>query len=216
MEQSAYQARLNPLSTAAEPPALIGPNAVIQTLAALRSRFGPDSCNRIARAAGLPTHEPGAMIPESWFVNLVSATRDELGSDDAATVLTIAGGRTADYVANNRIPAVFRAVLSLLPSRIAIPLLLGAFRRHAWTFAGRSEFDVSGAYPGSIILNDAPTCRRTGQDAHTGDYYEAAFQGLLSLASPGVTVTEVECRSLGHPHCRFRITPITTTNSDRG
>ena len=214
MERSAYQARLNTLSPASTP-ALIGPNAVIQSLTALRSRCGDNVCDAIARSAGLPTQHPDAMIPEAWFVNLVAALRDTLSRELAETVLRDAGSATADYVANNRIPGLFRALLNVLPSRIAIPLLLAAFRRHAWTFAGRSAFTVSGAYPGDIVLDDAPTCRSASDEQRTGAYYEAAFEGLLRLASPGVTVTEVECRSLGDPCCRFRITPI-TTNPDQG
>ena len=153
------------------------------------------------------------MIPESWFVSLVAAVRQELGAESAEEVLKVAGERTADYVATNRIPGFFRTLFQMLPARLALPLLLAAFRQHAWTFAGRSEFHVSGDYPGIITLDDAPTCRSTGLRARTGGYYEMAFQGLLSLAAADVTVTEVECRSLGDPACRFEIAPTTKIHS---
>ena len=214
MERSAYQPRLGSWHEAPQAQPLIGPNAVIQTLAALQVLVGEECRQTVARSAGLPDSEPGEMIPEASFVGLVAAVRDELGHERAAEVLSLSGKKTADYVAGNRIPGVFRGLLRLLPSRIAMPLLLGAFRRHAWTFSGRSDFLVSGDYPGSILLTDAPTCRNTGAGARTGGYYEAAFQGLLSLASPNVAVTEIECRSLGDSHCRFRISP--NTRQSRG
>lgn len=207
MERSAYEARIDSPGTRTATRALIGPNAVIQTLAALEAQASDPLREQVLRSAGLPDARLDAMIPESWFVRLVAAARDTLPPAEADAVLRSAGVRTAEYVAANRIPAVFRRLLRLLPARMAIPLLLAAFSRHAWTFAGQSEFAVDGGYPGSILLSDAPTCRRTGIDGRTGAYYEAAFQGLLSLASAGVKVTEVECRSQGDPHCRYQITP---------
>ena len=186
-------------------PARIGPNAVIQTLAALQALEGTSTRDRVARLAGLPATEPGGMIPEASFLSLLAALRSELDGDTSRKVLTLGGEKTGDYVAANRIPAAFRALLGLLPARIGIPLLLSAFRRHAWTFAGSSRFELCGKYPGSVLLDNAPTCRLTGAAAATGGYYEAAFQRLLSLVSPGVVVTETQCRSCGAPRCRFDI-----------
>ena len=186
-------------------PARIGPNAVIQTLAALQVLQGTASRDRVARLAGLPGAEPAGMIPETSFLSLLAALRRELDGDTADKVLTLSGRKTGEYVAANRIPGPVRSLLGWLPARLGIPLLLAAFRRHAWTFAGRSRFEVSGKYPGSILLDDAPTCRLIGAAGPTGGYYEAAFQRLLSLASSGVVVTETECRSCGASCCRFDI-----------
>ena len=205
LSQPALQARLHARPARRAAPALIGPNAVIQTLEALRALEGPDLADRVADAAELPDREPEAMIPEAWFVRLVAALRRELPHQRAENVLALAGARTARYVAANRIPSPFRALLRLLPARAAIPLLLAAFRRHAWTFAGRSRFEARGGYPGSIVLNDAPTCRHGRDRSGSGSYYEAAFEGLLSLASQRVRVTEVACRANGAPACRFLI-----------
>lgn len=183
----------------------IGPNAVIQTLRAIRELESTEAADRIAKRAGLPDREPASMIPEERFVRLVHVVRDELSADRAQPILARAGRLTADYVVANRIPASFRRLLELLPARLALPLLLAAFRRHAWTFSGRSNYDVVGAWPGEIVLDDAPTCRGTDRGILTGEYYAAAFEGLLSLACGHIRVVEVACRSEGSNACRFAI-----------
>jgi divinyl protochlorophyllide a 8-vinyl-reductase len=108
-------------------------------------------------------------------------------------------------VAAHRIPGPFRRLLRALPARLAVPLLLKAFARHAWTFAGRGRFTVEGAYPGTIRLEDCPTCREPIRGARGGAYYEAAFAGLLRIAAPDVSVREIACLTQGAPACRFRI-----------
>ena len=206
-----------PARTGARPShasARIGPNTVIQTLAALQTLEGARTRDRIARLAGLPAAAPRRMIPETAFLDLLTALRRELDDDKTHKVLTLAGEKTGDYVAANRIPAAFRSLLDLLPARLSIPLLLTAFRRHAWTFAGSSRFEFCGEYPGGLLLDNTPTCRLIGAAGPTGGYYEAAFQRLLSLANPNVVVTETECRSTGAPSCRFDIR-LTDDESDR-
>jgi len=195
-------------------PARIGPNTVIQTLAAVEELEGTPTRDRVARLAGLPAAEPAGMIAEATFLDLLSALRRELDAETAREVLVLSGEKTGDYVAANRIPGPFRSLLGWLPARISIPLLLAAFRHHAWTFAGSSGFERGGAYPGSLLLDNAPTCRLTGAAEPTGGYYAAAFQRLLSLASPGVVVTETECRSCGSPHCRFDIHLLDSSSND--
>ncbi|MGB5255625.1 MAG: bacteriochlorophyll 4-vinyl reductase [Woeseiaceae bacterium] len=194
--------------------ACIGPNAVIQTLRAIRQLQGPEIASALAADAGISEQQPNAMIPEANFVRLVAALRAHLSVDRSAPILARAGSLTATYVAANRIPRIFKLVLRLLPARLALPLLLAAFRRHAWTFAGRSQFWVVGAFPGQIVLDDAPTCRRASADSCSGEYYAAAFEGLLTLACANVRVREVACRSRGARDCRFAIE--TTTDPARG
>jgi divinyl protochlorophyllide a 8-vinyl-reductase len=89
-------------------------------------------------------------------------------------------------------------------------LLLKAFAKHAWTFAGRGSFMVEGPYPGVIRLEDCPTCRDPFATDHGGTYYEAAFAGLLRLATPDVSIREIACLTQGAPACRFRIHLSTT------
>lgn len=114
-------------------PARIGPNTVIQTLAAVEELEGTPTRDRVARLAGLPAAEPAGMIAEATFLDLLSALRRELDAETAREVLVLSGEKTGDYVAANRIPGPFRSLLGWLPARISIPLLLAAFRHHART-----------------------------------------------------------------------------------
>jgi divinyl protochlorophyllide a 8-vinyl-reductase len=183
----------------------IGPNAVLQTLVALEELEGPRIADRVRAAAGLPTDWPEGLIPEAWFLETIRATRAQLRAAAVEAILHEAGDRTAAYVAAHRIPRPVRAVLGWLPARLALPLLLKAFAKHAWTFAGRGSFAVEGPYPGVIRLEDCPTCRDPFATDHSGAYYEAAFAGLLRLAAPDVSVREIACLTQGAPACRFRI-----------
>jgi divinyl protochlorophyllide a 8-vinyl-reductase len=186
----------------------IGPNAVLQTLRALREREAPEVAHLVPTRAQLPQSWPDGMIPEVWFVRLVHALRATLPADRAEAILRQSGTYTADYVGQHRIPALFRGLLRLLPARLGIPLLLTAFRRHAWTFAGGGRFQAEGAFPGTIVLAGCPTCRAEAaapDSGHAGAYYEAAFEGLLRLAAPGVRVREVSCQASHASRCRFQI-----------
>lgn len=186
--------------------ARIGPNAVLQTRRAAEALEGGAYAQALERAVGLPHALPPGMIPERWFLRYVRALRDTLPPERAEAVLFRAGQYTADYVRAHRIPRPIRALLALLPARWALPLLLSAVRRHAWTFAGAGRFSVTGAFPGTLLLEGCPTCRVPTGAATGGAYYEAAFAGLLRLAAPQVQVREVACGAKGAPCCRFELT----------
>ncbi len=191
--------------SAAAPEPMIGPNAVLQTLRAAAELEGVEYYAAVARRANLPATDLDGMIPEAWFVRLVESLRATLPWPRSEAVLRRAGEYTADYVAENRIPAAFRRLLHALPPRLAVPLLLTAFRRHAWTFAGGGRFATEGRYPGRIVLSGCPTCRHGPHAGQAGAYYEAAFEGLLRLAAPRVTVQEVACQARGDGDCRFSL-----------
>ena len=148
----------------AETGARIGPNAVLQTLRATRARCGESRAAELRRALGLPDPLPPGMIPEAWFVAAVRWLRHHLPGDSEA-ILALSGGYTGDYVTANRIPGPFRALLRALPSRLAVPLLLRAFRHHAWTFAGSGAFRrlLELAAPGIRVRETA--CQAEGHDA---------------------------------------------------
>jgi divinyl protochlorophyllide a 8-vinyl-reductase len=197
-------------SHASEAPveARIGPNSLIQTLRALEELEGDAAVMLVRARAGLSETWPEGMIPEEWFVRLILALRETLPSARAEAVLRRSGTYTADYVGKNRIPAPIRVLLAVLPRRLSVPVLLAAFRRHAWTFAGAGRFSVEGAFPGTILLAGCPTCRtgvETLAGGRAGAYYEAAFEGLLSLAARQVRVREVACQASHAPVCRFQI-----------
>lgn len=187
--------------------ARIGPNAVIQTLRALdelEPAYAAEVAGR-ANVAALSTARPDGLIPEAWFVRLVCATRAVLSEPRAEAVLRRAGELTADYVAAHRIPRLIRWLLGALPAVLSIPLLLSAFRAHAWTFAGSGRFEVQKVRPPTILLTGSPTCRAASRTSNAGAYYEAAFEGLLRLADPAVAVREVTCAARGARQCCFEI-----------
>jgi len=196
-------------ATSSTETALIGPNSVTRTLEAITEAGYPPEAERIASEAGLPGSIPNRMVPEAWFVALTRAVREAFDQGVSEAILADSGSRTARYVAAHRIPAPIRFVLRVLPGRVALPLLLRAIERHAWTFAGSGRFAVEGRPPRYLVLEDAPTCRYEacgGIDRRPvpgGAYYAAAFEGLLRLADDRVRVREVECALEGAAACRF-------------
>lgn len=130
--------------------ALIGPNAVLQTVAAMEARLGHAETLAIladAQIEGLPSGD--RMIPEVHALRLHRwlALHDPLGS---FTIAEEAGSRTADYIIANRIPPPAVWLLRRLPAHLAAPLLMAAIRKHAWTFIGAGVFAPQGAWRFSI------------------------------------------------------------------
>jgi divinyl protochlorophyllide a 8-vinyl-reductase len=186
----------------------IGPNSVLQTFRALKELESEAIVAAIAARAEVPDPLPGGMIPEAWFVRLIRIVRETVPPERAEAVLRRSGACTAGYVGQNRIPRPIRWILAVLPRRLAVPILLQAFAQHAWTFAGAGRYAVEGPFPGAIVLDGCPTARAEASPPVTGPacaYYEAAFQGLLELAAPGVRVIETTCQAAGAPRCRFQI-----------
>ncbi|MCR9180755.1 MAG: bacteriochlorophyll 4-vinyl reductase [Erythrobacteraceae bacterium] len=130
--------------------ALIGPNAVLQTVAAMEEHLGRAETLAIladAQIDRLPSGE--SMIPELHALRLHRwlALHDPLGS---FTIADEAGSRTADYIIANRIPKAAARLLRHLPASLAAPLLMAAIRKHAWTFIGAGAFTPHGAWRFSI------------------------------------------------------------------
>lgn len=136
----------------------VGPNAVIQLIAALRGA-APTSVDRVFERAGLRpllSAPPTAMVDEVLPARLFQALWRELPAADAARVARDAGRRTADYVIANRIPRPARAALRVAPRRLGATLLLGAIRRSAWTFVGSGRCETSSRPAPVILLKDNP------------------------------------------------------------
>jgi len=161
----------------------IGPNSVLQTLFALDALEPPSAKAAVSARAALPSTEawPAGLIPEAWFHRTVDAVRATLPPPRAEAVLRRAGAETARYVATHRIPRPFRWLLAALPARAGVPLLLAAFRRHAWTFAGSARFTVAGR---ALHLDPYPR--------QCAAFYAAAFEGLVRLAAPRARVREAD------------------------
>lgn len=126
--------------------ALIGPNAVLQAVAVMEERLGHAETAAIlvdAQIERLPTGEH--MIPEVEALRLHRwlALHDPMG---AFVIAEESGSRTADYIIANRIPRAAVWLLKHLPAGLAAPLLMGAIRKHAWTFIGAGTFTPDGAW----------------------------------------------------------------------
>lgn len=124
-------------------PARIGPNAIIQTVAALRDHYGIAPANALLAQSGqshLIEQLPTEMVPESEFHVLVQALASQIGAEQVVRILDDAGQRTADYLLTHRIPRFFQRLVRVLPRRIGLWLLLKAISQHAWTFVGSGQF----------------------------------------------------------------------------
>lgn len=187
-------------------PALIGPNAIVQTREALRHQVGEDGLEKIFRDAGLSRylrHPPEDMVEESEVQRLFITLESELYADVAARVAHESGVRTADYLLAFRIPMPAQWLLQHLPATVATPLLLQAIRKHAWTFAGSGTFrtgrmDIDDTFYAEIVNNPFPM-------PHC-PWHQAVFEELFShLTENGVNVTHPQCCRAGADTCRFVI-----------
>lgn len=136
--------------------ARIGPNALIQSVNALREQYDAariqsilHQCSQEALLVSLPT----TMVAEQAFAGLVVALADQLGVAEAHKILWRAGQLTAGYLLQHRIPRPFQWLLRPLPHRSALQLLLLAVGKHAWTFVGSGQFSyVVGKTPELTVL----------------------------------------------------------------
>jgi divinyl protochlorophyllide a 8-vinyl-reductase len=123
--------------------ARIGPNAVLQLIAALRRRGLSHRLEPLFAEAGLApllTAPPESMIEEASVARLHAAARRMFGEAEACDLAHEAGRLTGDYLLANRIPRFAPPLLRRLPGSFAAGLLLRAMARHAWTFAGGGRF----------------------------------------------------------------------------
>ncbi len=183
---------------------LIGPNAVIQTAAALTALRGAETAARIFEAAGLSHYlcaAPAAMLPQREVAALNASLARALPPDRAAAVAAEAGRRTADYLLANRIPALAQKVLRLCPRWLAARLLLRAIAANAWTFAGGAE--VRGVMAGGAAVVEIAG---GATDACGCVWRQAVFRRLFqALVSPQAEARAAGCR-LGAGPCRYEIT----------
>jgi divinyl protochlorophyllide a 8-vinyl-reductase len=194
-------------------PGRIGPNAVSQLEGPLCERIGPLRASQIFEQAGLGHafgHAPQERLDERIVARLHHEVRRSLFTRQAADVLEIAGDRTGLYILAHRIPAPFVVLLRNLPPAWSCRLLVGAIRRHAWTFAGSGHF--------SITLNSKPRLSVTAAIEHNPVvsmehseqpvciWHAAVFQRLFrELVDPAIEVTETDCCASGSSACRFLI-----------
>ena len=164
-------------------PSKIGPNSIIQTVAALEAKFGKKEADTILKKIGqghfignLPTE----MIEESKFHAMVTSLQKELGDKATAGILKESGERTARYLLKVRIPGIFQKFVKLLPSRPAFQIFLFAISKNAWTFAGSGKFSYTMSRPPEItVIVTYPT------NPVVGNFYLGTFTALLQeLVNP--------------------------------
>lgn len=123
--------------------AKIGPNALTQTVRALREVMSESQLADLLQQCNQEflLHEAVAeMVDERAFGALVETLAAELGVEQARQVLYRSGQLTAGYLLRHRIPRPFQWLLRPLPHRPALKLLLMAISQHAWTFVGSGDF----------------------------------------------------------------------------
>ncbi len=196
---------------AASSAGVVGPNAILQTVASLRAYSG-DTLAALAlqlatgrTLATLPEHP----VDEREAAALMRAVRARCG-DDAEDVLLDAGRRTGDYLLQHRIPRVVQLLLRLLPTAASSWLLWRAASRHAWTFAGSGRFSYVVHWSPrrgtrlELCIADSPLCRSYLSPEPQCAFYAGAFERLQrAVVGDRFRVREVECAASGGEACRF-------------
>ena len=137
----------------------VGPNAIIQTCAALIDARGAARARRIFTDAGLQDWfdtPPDRMVPAASVHRLNCELLASLDGESFEAVMSDAGYRTGHYILENRIPGPARSLLRLLPAALAARALLRAIRANSWTFAGRAEVRVRPGHPAVIEISGNP------------------------------------------------------------
>lgn len=191
----------------------IGPNAILQGVAALTDAVGEPAARALMAHAGLQAHvdhPPTSMVDERDVQALHRALRLDLGTTRARAIGRQAGLLTGDYLLANRIPRPAHALLPHMPASWAAAVLLMAVRQHAWTFCGSGIFSVlpaGGGQPLRVSISSPATCRGAHADEPLGDYFGATFERLFQeLVHPGTRVTETACIAMGAPACVYELT----------
>jgi divinyl protochlorophyllide a 8-vinyl-reductase len=189
--------------------AKIGPNAVIQLVAALRASQLAGAAPAIFRDAGVGDWlavPPAAMVDERRVARLHQCVRASLPAAQAAGVLADAGRMTADYLLANRIPRVAHATFRILPAPLSASLLVAAVRRNAWTFAGSGQLYARAGAPTVFELAGNPLCAGETAPAPVCVWHAAVFQRLFEvLVDSSSQVIETHCRAAGNDRCRFLV-----------
>lgn len=185
--------------------ALIGPNAILQTVAILDRFEGRVLRDRVMTRAAVPLPPPeSGMIPERDAAAVHRAVYLEL-PDRGTGLLRLAGLATGDYILRHRIPPVAQRLIRALPAPLGARMLSAAIARHAWTFAGSGSFRVIAGRPLVFEVTDNPL---RDPDGHPCVWHAAVFERLFSrLVWPDLTVHEVACQAQGAEVCRFELRP---------
>jgi divinyl protochlorophyllide a 8-vinyl-reductase len=184
-------------------PSRIGPNSIIQTVAALESAYGKNETDKLLKKTGqgyLIGNLPSEMVEESKFHSLVAALHKEIGEEATSLILKESGERTAQYLLRVRIPGPFQTIVKLLPAGLAFKLFLFAISKNAWTFAGSGEFSYgSKPSPNIMVKVTFPS------QPVVGNFYLGTFTALLRELVNPKTEIKADIRKEGKTiHCQYR------------
>lgn len=198
--------------------ARVGPNAVTRLAEALVARHGQRLAWLVFAKAGqlgLLREPPASMVEEPVVTALHASLRHHLLPVEAAQVAADAGRMTADYLLAYRIPRPVQWLLRRLPPPLAARVLVGAIRRHAWTFAGSGRFTAHFGPPFQrrglrpplyLSIAGCPLCHGAASVLPVCDYYAATFQRLFRvLVAARTVVVETCCEASGATHCGFEV-----------
>lgn len=197
------------VTAAGEETGRIGPNAILQVAAALRTLTDEQTTQQIFTEAGLDRwldEPPEAMVPENTVAALHQTVRAQLKEPLARRVLVDAGDRTADYVLHNRIPGPVRVLLRILPPALSGPMLLRAIQRNAWTFVGSGDFHVDPGRPTILRVEHNPVINGESASAPVCHWHATVFEKLFQrLVWRDASVREVSCMAAGDQFCSFEV-----------
>ncbi len=187
--------------------ARIGPNAIIQTVEALKELYGvPYALEVLQRGeqAHWVDNLPTTMVEERVFLSLAQALVGQIGSDEARRVIWRCGERTAQYLLDNRIPGPFQQLVKVLPRQVGFTLLLLAISKSAWTFAGSGTFHFSGGErPLLLIANPDQTHVVLPEVC---GFYGGTFEGILrALMGEQTRVVPASCGERWDCRCAYAV-----------
>jgi len=169
--------------------ARVGPNTLIQTVGALKEKYGEEKASKLLKTAGfgyLASDLPTSMVQEMNFHNLVKGLKPQIGEEELADVLFNAGAGTAEYLLRVRIPGFFQELVKILPQKPALQLLLFAIgKAGAWTFRGSGEYYTEDVKDGidihvSVVYPSLPL---------VSNFYRGVFDYLIhTLVDPNLPV----------------------------
>lgn len=187
----------------------IGPNSVIQLVAALKQLGETEAMERLFadadRAAWIET-PPSSMIPAHEAARLHQGLRDVLPVARAEAVLSLAGRLTAEYLLAVRIPRPAQVILKILPARLAASVLMKAISANAWTFGGADGFSYTVGSGVEAVIKNNPLCEGLHAEAPTCVWHAAVFETLFrALVSPATQAREALCCAQGNDSCHFQL-----------
>ncbi|MBM7866419.1 bacteriochlorophyll 4-vinyl reductase [Heliobacterium gestii] len=187
----------------------IGPNSIIQTVAALKERYGDSKTAEFLVNIGrsdLTEKLPAEMVDEQQFNELVRSIQSCFGDKELTQLLRRSGELTAAYLLKHRIPVPVQWILGILPVRSGLKMLLAAIEKNAWTFVGTGEYSFTIEKNPKIMIERCVSCRGMSAGEPICAFYEGTFQTLIrTIIDDRAVVTEKTCSAAGAAACVYEI-----------